>query len=147
MAKQNIFDAIVVGSGISGGWAAKELTEKGLKTILLERGRNVEHIKDYEGTEKNPWELEHRNGATQEDKHNSPIQSKCYAYDEVSKKFFVNDNDHPYNAVKPFDWIRGNHVGGVHSCGVVKATAGVHSILNLTQKMVMVQIGLFVITI
>jgi choline dehydrogenase-like flavoprotein len=112
MSKQNIFDAIVVGSGISGGWAAKELTEKGLKTILLERGRNVEHIKDYEGTEKNPWELEHRNGATQEDKHNSPIQSKCYAYDEVSKKFFVNDNDHPYNAVKPFDWIRGNHVGG-----------------------------------
>ena len=62
MVKQNIFDAIVVGSGISGGWAAKELTEKGLKTILLERGRNVEHIKDYEGTEKNPWELEHRNG-------------------------------------------------------------------------------------
>ena len=112
MAKQNIFDAILVGSGISGGWAAKELTEKGLKTILLERGRNVEHIKDYEGTEKNPWELEHRNGSTQEDKKNSPIQSKCYAYDEVSKKFFVNDNDHPYNAVKPFDWIRGNHVGG-----------------------------------
>jgi len=112
MAKQNIFDAIVVGSGISGGWAAKELTEKGLKTILLERGRNVEHIKDYEGTEKNPWELEHRNGSTQEDKKKSPIQSKCYAYDEVSKKFFVNDNDHPYNPVKPFDWIRGNHVGG-----------------------------------
>ena len=112
MTNSNIFDAIVVGSGISGGWAAKELTEKGLKTILLERGRNVEHIKDYEGTEKNPWELPHRNAKTQEDKTNSPIQSKCYAYDEVSKKFFVNDLENPYNPVKPFDWIRGNHVGG-----------------------------------
>jgi len=112
MTNSNIFDAIVVGSGISGGWAAKELTEKGLKTILLERGRNVEHIKDYEGTEKNPWELQHRNAKTEKDKTNSPIQSKCYAYDEVSKKFFVNDLENPYNPVKPFDWIRGNHVGG-----------------------------------
>lgn len=108
----NNFDAIVVGSGISGGWAAKELCEKGLKTILLERGRHVEHIRDYSGTEKNPWELEHRGGKTQEDKINSPIQSKCYAYEEVSKKFFVNDQEHPYNQIKPFDWIRGNHVGG-----------------------------------
>jgi len=70
MTNSNIFDAIVVGSGISGGWAAKELTEKGLKTILLERGSNVEHIKDYEGTEKNPWELPHRNAKTKEDKTN-----------------------------------------------------------------------------
>lgn len=108
----NNYDAIVVGSGISGGWAAKELCEKGLKTILLERGRNVEHIRDYTGTEKNPWELDHRGGKTQEDKKNSPIQSKCYAYEEVSKKFFVNDLENPYTAVKPFDWIRGNHVGG-----------------------------------
>lgn len=112
MPSSNTFDAIVVGSGISGGWAAKELTERGLKTLLLERGRNVEHIKDYTDTEKDPWELPHRGGKTVEDKENSPIQSKCYAYDEVSKKFFVNDNDHPYNQVKPFDWIRGNHVGG-----------------------------------
>ncbi len=112
MPSSNTFDAIVVGSGISGGWAAKELTERGLKTLLLERGRNVEHVKDYTDTEKNPWELTHRGGRTIEDKENSPIQSKCYAYDEVSKKFFVNDNDHPYNQVKPFDWIRGNHVGG-----------------------------------
>lgn len=72
----NTFDAIVVGSGISGGWAAKELTERGLKTILIERGRNVEHVKDYVGTEKDPWELEHRGGKTQEDRTNSPIQSK-----------------------------------------------------------------------
>jgi choline dehydrogenase-like flavoprotein len=108
----NTYDAIVVGSGISGGWAAKELCEKGLKTLVLERGRNVEHIRDYQGTEKNPWELDHRNRTTQEDKKKSPIQSKCYAFDEVSKKFFVDDNEHPYNQVKPFDWIRGNHVGG-----------------------------------
>jgi choline dehydrogenase-like flavoprotein len=109
---QNTYDAIVVGSGISGGWAAKELCEKGLKTLVLERGRNVEHIKDYTDTDKAPWELKHHNNLTQEDRHNSPIQSKCYAFNEVSKKFFVNDNELPYNQVKPFDWIRGNHVGG-----------------------------------
>lgn len=108
----NTFDAIVVGSGISGGWAAKELAEHGLQTLLLERGRNVEHIKDYTDTEKDPWELPHHNRQTQEHKHNSPIQSKCYAFDEVSAKFFVNDLENPYTQVKPFEWIRGNHVGG-----------------------------------
>lgn len=87
MAKQNIFDAIVVGSGISGGWAAKELTEKGLKTILLERGRNVEHIKDYEGTEKNPWELEHRNGSTQEDKKIRPYKVSVTLTTKFQKSF------------------------------------------------------------
>jgi len=109
---QNTYDAIVVGSGISGGWAAKELCEKGLKTLVLERGRNVEHIKDYSGTEKNMWELAHHMKVTEEDKKNSPIQSKCYAFNEVSKKFFVNDIDNPYTQVKRFDWIRGYHVGG-----------------------------------
>lgn len=108
----NTYDAIVVGSGISGGWAAKELTEKGLKTLLLERGRQVEHIKDYTGTEKDPWQLDHHNNITREQRKNSPIQSKCYAFDEVSGKFFVNDLENPYNQVKPFDWIRGYHVGG-----------------------------------
>lgn len=112
MPSSNTFDAIVVGSGISGGWAAKELCEKGLQTLLLERGRNVEHIKDYTDTEKDPWQLKHHNGITLEDKKNSPIQSECYAYDEVSKKFFVNDLENPYTQVKPFKWIRGNHVGG-----------------------------------
>ena len=109
---QNTYDAIVVGSGISGGWAAKELCEKGLKTLLLERGRDVVHIKDYTDTEKAPWELPHHGNLTQEDREKSPIQSKCYAFNEVSKKFFVNDQENPYNQVKPFNWIRGYHVGG-----------------------------------
>ncbi len=109
---QNTYDAIVVGSGISGGWAAKELCEKGLKTLLLERGRDVVHIKDYTDTEKAPWELPHHGNLTQTDRENSPIQSKCYAFNEVSKKFFVNDLENPYNQVKPFSWIRGYHVGG-----------------------------------
>lgn len=112
MPSSNTFDAIVVGSGISGGWAAKELCEKGLQTLLLERGQNVEHIKDYTDTEKDPWQLKHHNNLTIEDKTNSPIQSECYAYDEVSKKFFVNDLENPYTQKKPFKWIRGNHVGG-----------------------------------
>ncbi|MEY3060262.1 MAG: hypothetical protein RL000_1614, partial [Bacteroidota bacterium] len=84
----------------------------GLQTLLLERGRNVEHIKDYTDTEKDPWQLKHHNNLTLEDKTNSPIQSECYAYDEVSKKFFVNDLENPYTQKKPFKWIRGNHVGG-----------------------------------
>lgn len=109
---QHTYDAIVVGSGISGGWAAKELCEKGLKTLVLERGRQVEHIKDYTDTNLNPWEIKHHNNVTQHNRENSPIQSKCYAYNEVSKHFFVNDVDHPYNQKKPFDWIRGYHVGG-----------------------------------
>lgn len=109
---QNTYDAIVVGSGISGGWAAKELCEKGLKTLVLERGRMVEHIKDYTDTTKNPWELTHHGGKTVVNKNDSPIQSKCYAYNEVSGHFFVNDVENPYNQVKPFDWIRGYHVGG-----------------------------------
>lgn len=108
----NTYDAIVIGSGISGGWAAKELTEKGLKTIMLERGRNVEHIKDYTDTTTHPWLLPHRGGTTQEDRINSPIQSRVYAWNEVSKKFFVNDLENPYTQLKPFDWFRGYQVGG-----------------------------------
>ena len=110
--QQNTYDAIMVGSGISGGWAAKELCEKGLKTLVLERGRNVEHIKDYTDATKNPWELKHRGGITQEDKINQPVQSKIYAYNEVSKHFFVNDLGNPYTQVKPFLWMRGYQVGG-----------------------------------
>jgi len=109
---QNTYDAIVVGSGISGGWAAKELCEKGLKTLVLERGRDVVHVKDYTGTTKDPWELDHHGHLTEKERSDSPIQSKCYAFNEVSKKFFVNDIENPYTQVKPFDWVRGNHVGG-----------------------------------
>ncbi|MEO5599605.1 MAG: GMC family oxidoreductase [Cyclobacteriaceae bacterium] len=110
--KENTYDAIVIGTGISGGWAAKELCENGLKTLVLERGRNIEHIKDYTDTEKDPWQLVHHGRTTQEDRINSPIQSKIYAWNEVSKKYFVNDLENPYEQVKPFDWIRGYHVGG-----------------------------------
>ncbi len=110
--KKNTYDAIVIGTGISGGWAAKELCEKGVKTLVLERGRNVEHIKDYADTLKHPWELAHRGATTNQDRITSPIQSKIYAWNEASKKFFVNDLENPYTQVKPFDWIRGNHVGG-----------------------------------
>ena len=108
----NQYDAIVIGSGISGGWAAKELCEKGLKTLVLERGRNIEPAKDFQETNKHPWELTHRGRRTNEDRTNSPIQSKVYAWTEASKQFFVNDLENPYEQVKPFDWIRGYQVGG-----------------------------------
>ncbi|MCF6404204.1 GMC family oxidoreductase [Chitinophaga filiformis] len=110
--KENTYDAIVVGSGISGGWAAKELCEKGLKTLVLERGRNVEHIKDYNTAMKAPWEFPHRLNQSLEQKDNYPIQSQCYAFDEATQQFWVNDKENPYNQIKPFNWLRGYHVGG-----------------------------------
>ncbi|WP_215225343.1 GMC oxidoreductase [Echinicola shivajiensis] len=110
--KEHTYDAIVIGSGISGGWAAKELSEKGLKTLVLERGRNVEHIKDYPTTNMNPWEFDHGGRTTHEMREKHPIQSKCYAFDETTAHFWVDDNENPYNQVKPFNWIRGYQVGG-----------------------------------
>jgi len=109
---QNTFDAIVIGSGISGGWAAKELCEHGVKTLMLERGRNVTHIKDYPTATKHPWEFRHRGRITRELEKENPIISKCYAFDESAQDFFVKDKDHPYIQEKPFDWIRGYQVGG-----------------------------------
>src|SRR4051812_40817962 len=106
------FDAIVIGSGMSGGWAAKELTEKGLKTLVLERGRDVKHLTDYPTTNMNPWEFEHRNQLTAEIQKENPVVSKCYAFREDAMHFFVKDNEHPYQQEKPFDWIRGYQVGG-----------------------------------
>ena len=106
------YDAIVIGSGMSGGWAAKELTEKGLKTLVLERGRNVEHIKDYPTTNKLPWELEHRGQVPQKTLDNNPVVGKCYAFREDTQHFFTKDQEHPYVQDKPFDWIRGYQVGG-----------------------------------
>lgn len=110
--RSNTYDAIVIGSGISGGWAAKELCEKGIKTLVLERGRNVEHIKDYTTATKQSWELPHRGRLPAKVMLENPVVSKCYAFDEATEHFFVKDNDHPYIQVKPFDWIRGYQVGG-----------------------------------
>src|SRR6266487_4894116 len=109
---QHTYDAIIIGSGISGGWAAKELCEKGLKTLVLERGRNVEHIKDYPTATLAPWQFPHRDTLTSKMIKENPVVSKCYAFTEATQHFFVKDNEHPYVQVKPFDWIRGYQVGG-----------------------------------
>ncbi|PRD47078.1 GMC oxidoreductase [Sphingobacterium haloxyli] len=107
----NIYDAIVIGSGISGGWAAKELTEKGLKTIMLERGRNVEHIKDYHAN-KHTWEYPHRGGRTKQMEKDYPVLKRDYPLNERNLDFWVNEKESPYTEVKRFDWYRGYHVGG-----------------------------------
>ncbi len=109
--KQNTYDAIVIGSGISGGWAAKELCEKGLKVLLLDRGRNVQHP-DYPTATKNPWEFEHRLHLSVEDKEKCYVQSRHYSYREDNKHFYINDKKNPYIEKKRFDWIRGDVVGG-----------------------------------
>ncbi len=106
------FDAIVIGSGISGGWAAKELCEKGLKTLVLERGRNVVHNKDYPTTNLMPWEFKHQGDIPVEIADKNPVISRCYAFREDAMHFFVKDMEHPYIQEKPFDWIRGYQVGG-----------------------------------
>ncbi len=108
----NDFDAIVIGSGISGGWAAKELCEKGLKTLVLERGKMVVHKKDYPTANYNPWDMPHRGKIPPPEMDMDPIVSNCYAYKEDTKHFFVKDNEHPYVQEKPFSWIRGYQVGG-----------------------------------
>ena len=109
---QHTYDAIVIGSGISGGWAAKELTGKGLRTLVLERGRDVRHVTDYPTTNMQPWEFEHRGQLTKDVRDQNPIISKCYAFYEGTEQFFVKDAEHPYVQEKPFDWIRGYQVGG-----------------------------------
>jgi choline dehydrogenase-like flavoprotein len=109
---ENTYDAIVIGSGISGGMAAKELTEKGLKTIMLERGRNIEHIKDYTNANKAPWELPHRGNATQQMKADHPVLKRDYTLNESNLDYWVDERKSPYVEVKPFDWFRGYHVGG-----------------------------------
>ena len=106
------YDAIVVGSGISGGWAAKELTEKGLRVLLLERGRNVEHIKDYVNATKAPWEYLHRGGRTHAMEEAYPVLRRDYPLNEKNLDFWVNEKESPYTEVKRFDWYRGYQVGG-----------------------------------
>lgn len=107
---KNVYDAIVIGSGISGGWAAMELCKKGLKTLLLERGRNVQHIKDYPTATLNPWDFKNGFNNTVQDRINDPVHSNVYAPD--NKHFYVSDKDHPYIQQKPFNWFRGYQVGG-----------------------------------
>ncbi len=108
----NVYDAIVIGSGISGGWAAKELTEKGLKVILLERGRNVEHVKDYVNATKNPWDFPHRGGRTQQMIKDYPVLRRDYPLNEMNLEFWANEKENPYTEIKRFDWFRGYQVGG-----------------------------------
>ena len=108
----NTYDAIVVGSGISGGWAAKELTEKGLKVLMLERGQNIEHVKDYVNANKEAWDYPHRGDRTQEMIKNYPVLKRDYPLNETNLDFWVKDSESPYTEVKRFDWFRGYHVGG-----------------------------------
>ncbi len=110
--QQESFDAIVVGSGISGGWAAKELTERGLKVLLLERGQNVEHVKDYTSARKAPWDYPHRGGRTRELVDQYPVLSRDYPLNERKPDWWVNEKESPYTEVKRFDWYRGYQVGG-----------------------------------
>jgi choline dehydrogenase-like flavoprotein len=108
----NTYDAIVIGSGISGGWAAKELTEKGLKTLMLERGMDIEHIKDYTEANKEAWNYPHRGERTQEMVKNYPVLKRDYPMNERNLSWWTSDKDSPYTEVKRFDWFRGYHVGG-----------------------------------
>ena len=113
LQKNNSFDAIVVGTGISGGWATKELTEKGLKTIVLERGPMLAKHPNYPTAMKDPWQLENADRPTQEDLEKQGKQQRTgYAIKQSSKHWFVNDIENPYTETKRFDWIRGYHVGG-----------------------------------
>ncbi len=110
----NTYDAIVIGSGMSGGWAAKELTEKGLKTLVLERGRQVEHLKDYPTTNMAPWEFKFRKQLTKETREEYPIQNNVYAFNEATKHFWASDKKHPYTHPedKPFRWLKAFQTGG-----------------------------------
>jgi choline dehydrogenase-like flavoprotein len=114
MSKENTYDAIVIGSGMTGGWAAKELTEKGLNTLVLEAGRPIDPEEDY--VEHVPvWEWKFRGMRDRKKlQEDQPIQSLCYACEELTSKFFVSDKEHPYTTGegKPFRWIRGRQVGG-----------------------------------
>jgi choline dehydrogenase-like flavoprotein len=114
---QNTYDAIVIGSGISGGWAAKELTEKGLRVLMLERGRNFEHIKDYKTASKNPWDFPHRGRVPLQYKKDNPVISRYWAMygtaaQEPLMDYWVNETESPYVEVKPFTWWRSYQLGG-----------------------------------
>ncbi len=107
-----IYDAIVVGSGISGGWAAKELAEKGLKVLMLERGRDIKHIKDYVNANKEAWDHPHRGRRTQQMINDYPVLKRDYPLNETNLDYWASDKDSPYTEIKRYDWFRGYHVGG-----------------------------------
>ena len=109
---ENNYDAIVIGSGISGGWAAMELCKKGLKVLMLERGRDIEHVKDYVNANKEIWEFPHRNSRTQQMIEEHPVLKRDYPLNEETDGMWVNEKESPYTETKRFDWYRGYHVGG-----------------------------------
>ncbi|HXB91962.1 MAG TPA: GMC family oxidoreductase [Puia sp.] len=109
---ENTFDAIVIGSGISGGWAAKELCDQGLKTLVLERGRNVVHLKDYPTANMRSWDFPHRGEMPRKFVDENPLITEAAGFGEDTAHFFIKDKDHPYEQEKPFEWIRGYQVGG-----------------------------------
>ncbi|NUO03106.1 MAG: GMC family oxidoreductase, partial [Saprospiraceae bacterium] len=112
-SKEVTYDAIVIGTGISGGWAAKELCEKGLKTLVLERGRMVRHVLDYPTASLDDWDFERRGAPKVSEMKSYAVQNRTgYTMNEASKHWWVNDLDNPYTEKKRFDWIRGYHVGG-----------------------------------
>jgi choline dehydrogenase-like flavoprotein len=109
---EQTFDAIVVGSGISGGWAAKELTEKGMKVLLLERGENIEHITGYVNALKAPWQLPHRDRITNQIREVHAIETRDNFMDEGNANYWTDEKACPYIEKRPFNWFRGYHVGG-----------------------------------
>jgi choline dehydrogenase-like flavoprotein len=112
MPENNTYDAIVIGSGISGGWAAKELCEKGLKVIMLERGHDLKHVTDYKDSNQPPWDYPHRGSRTQAMINDYPVLKRDYPLNERNLSFWTVDKDCPYTEVKRFDWFRGYHLGG-----------------------------------
>lgn len=112
MNDDHTYDAIVIGAGMSGSWAAKELCDKGIKTLLLERGRDVRHLQDYPTAVKQPWEFKLRGNMPRADVEANPIAASCYAYRADNEHFFIKDDHHPYIQDKPFQWIRGYQTGG-----------------------------------
>jgi choline dehydrogenase-like flavoprotein len=108
----NVYDAIVIGSGISGGWAAKELCEKGLKTIMLERGKDIMHVRDYVNANKEAWDFPHHGRRTQEMINEYPVLKRDYPLNEINLDYWVKDSESPYTEIKRFDWFRGYHMGG-----------------------------------
>ena len=112
MMRETRYEAIVIGAGMSGSWVAKELCDKGVKTLMLDRGPDVKHLKDYPTAGKYPWEYELRGAMSTSHTEANPIASRCYAYKDGATHFFAPDDAQPYIQMQPFDWIKGYQVGG-----------------------------------